>query len=65
MRRSLPRCSVASARHRVLTTEAEAFLAELHALAPQARVILDKMPDNTRYFSVIPTLLPGALIIHC
>ena len=48
-----------------LTTEAEAFLTELHALAPVARVILDKMPDNARYLGFIATLLPGARIIHC
>ena len=48
-----------------LTAEAEAFLTQLHALAPQVRVILDKMPDNARYLGFIATLLPGARIIHC
>ena len=48
-----------------LTREATAFLAELHALAPDARRIIDKMPDNARHLGFIATLLPGARIIHC
>jgi len=48
-----------------LTAEAEAYLAALHALAPQADVITDKMPDNARHLGLIATLLPGARVVHC
>jgi hypothetical protein len=48
-----------------LTREAGAFLAELHAPAPDAHRIIDKMPDNARHLGFIATLLPGARIIHC
>jgi tetratricopeptide (TPR) repeat protein len=48
-----------------LTRAADAFLAELHALAPDARLIVDKMPDNARHLGFIATLLPGARVIHC
>ena len=48
-----------------LTREADAFLAELHALAPDAHHIIDKMPDNARHFGFIARLLPAARIIHC
>jgi tetratricopeptide (TPR) repeat protein len=48
-----------------LTAEARAFLGELHALAPGARRIVDKMPDNARWLGFIRSLLPGARIIHC
>ena len=36
-----------------------------HALAPHARAIVDKMPDNARYLGFIATLLPGARVILC
>ena len=48
-----------------LTRESEAFLADLHALAPEAARIVDKMPDNARHLGFISALLPGARIIHC
>jgi len=48
-----------------LTREGGAFLAELRALAPDARRIIDKMPDNARHLGFMATLLPGARIIHC
>ena len=48
-----------------LTHEADGFLAQLHALAPDARRVIDKMPDNARHLGFIATLLPGARIIHC
>ena len=49
----------------MLSREADSFLAELHALAPAATRILDKMPDNARHLGFIATLLPGARIIAC
>jgi Sulfotransferase family len=48
-----------------LSRSAEGFLAELHALAPGAARIVDKMPGNARMLGFIATLLPGARIIHC
>jgi tetratricopeptide (TPR) repeat protein len=48
-----------------LTQEADAFLATLHAIAPNARLIIDKMPANALHLGLIATLLPGARIIHC
>jgi hypothetical protein len=48
-----------------LTREADKLLVELHTLAPDARRIIDKMPDNARHLGFIATLLPGARIIHC
>ena len=50
---------------RALTAAAAVFLEELHALAPGARVILDKMPDNAVHLGFIATLLPGARVIVC
>ena len=44
---------------------AEAYLAELHALAPDASRIVDKMPGNYRNLGLVGRLLPGAKIIHC
>jgi tetratricopeptide (TPR) repeat protein len=41
------------------------FLAELHALAPAARFVVDKMPGNALHLGALATLLPGARIIHC
>jgi Flp pilus assembly protein TadD len=48
-----------------LTEAASDYLATLHALAPAAAVILDKMPDNFAYLGFIATLLPGARVICC
>ena len=45
--------------------EAAAYLDELHALAPAARRVLDKMPANANHLGFIATLLPGARVIHC
>jgi Flp pilus assembly protein TadD len=44
---------------------AEAYLAELHALAPGASRIIDKMPANYLNLGLVGRLLPGAKIIHC
>lgn len=41
------------------------YLAELHALAPDAARVVDKMPGNFRYLGLIGLMLPGARIIHC
>jgi tetratricopeptide (TPR) repeat protein len=48
-----------------LDLAAEAYLAELHALAPDARYIVDKMPANFRHLGLVGLMLPGARIIHC
>lgn len=40
-------------------------LRDLHALAPQASRIVDKMPGNSRYLGLISLLMPKARIIHC
>ncbi|MCQ8242399.1 tetratricopeptide repeat-containing sulfotransferase family protein [Rhizosaccharibacter radicis] len=41
------------------------FLRDLHALAPDARLVLDKMPDNLLLLGVVARLLPGARVIFC
>jgi tetratricopeptide (TPR) repeat protein len=41
------------------------YLAELHALAPQKRRIIDKMPGNYLALGLAARLLPGARFIHC
>lgn len=48
-----------------LTAAAADYLVELHALAPDAARVLDKMPDNIFQLGFIATLLPGARIICC
>lgn len=48
-----------------LDAEAEAYLAELHALAPDAARIVDKMPSNYLHLGLVGLMLPGAKIIHC
>jgi tetratricopeptide (TPR) repeat protein len=40
------------------------YVAELRALAPSARRITDKMPDNFRLIGLIRLALPNARIIH-
>ena len=44
---------------------ATAYLAELHALAPSAHRIVDKMPGNFRHVGLASLMLPGARFIHC
>lgn len=44
---------------------AGAYLAELHALAPGAARIVDKMPGNFSFLGLAALLLPGARVIHC
>jgi tetratricopeptide (TPR) repeat protein len=48
-----------------LDAAAAAYLRELHALAPGATRIVDKMPGNYLYLGLVGLLLPGARIIHC
>jgi tetratricopeptide (TPR) repeat protein len=48
-----------------LDAEAQAYLAELRALAPNKDRIVDKMPGNYLYVWLIALLFPGAKIIHC
>lgn len=48
-----------------LTREGAAFLEDIHALAPEARVVTDKMPANALHLGFLATLLPGARVIIC
>ena len=48
-----------------LNRAAERYLAELHALAPEKKRIVDKMPGNFAYLGLVALMLPGARIIHC
>jgi tetratricopeptide (TPR) repeat protein len=48
-----------------LDAAAAAYLAELHALAPGAAVITDKMPGNFRLLGFAAAMLPGARIVYC
>ena len=48
-----------------LDAAAAKYLAELHALAPGALRVVDKMPGNYHLLGVIALLFPGARIIHC
>ncbi len=41
------------------------YLAALHALAPGAGRVVDKMPGNLRHLGLVGLMLPGARIIHC
>lgn len=41
------------------------YLAKLHALAPGATRVIDKMPANARHLGLVGLMLPGARIIHC
>lgn len=48
-----------------LDAAARDYLAELHALAPDKAIVVDKMPGNFRLLGFAALLLPGARIIHC
>ncbi len=48
-----------------LTSAANTFLHALHSEAPDARYVLDKMPDNVNQLGFIATLLPAARVICC
>ncbi len=55
----------ASLGARALTDAAGCYLRSLHDVAPDARIVLDKMPDNFTHLGFIATLLPGARVICC
>ncbi len=48
-----------------LTAASAGYLADLHAVAPRAECVLDKMPDNVFQLGFLATLLPGARFICC
>jgi tetratricopeptide (TPR) repeat protein len=48
-----------------LDDAASRYLAALHALAPDKKRIVDKMPGNFNYLALVGLMLPGARIIHC
>jgi tetratricopeptide (TPR) repeat protein len=48
-----------------LTSAGAKYLAELHALDPQASRIVDKMPGNFLYLGLMSLLMPGARVISC
>jgi tetratricopeptide (TPR) repeat protein len=48
-----------------LEAAAAAYLAALHALAPGAARIVDKMPGNELYLGLVALMLPAAKVIHC
>ena len=48
-----------------LDAAAAGYLADLHALAPSAARVVDKMPANYLYLGLAALLLPGAKFIHC
>ena len=56
---------IAALDQAALDTEADAYLKELHALAPDKSRIVDKMPGNYLYVWLIALLFPNAKIIHC
>jgi tetratricopeptide (TPR) repeat protein len=56
---------IASLDGAALNAAARHYLAELHALAPEARRVIDKMPGNYLYLGLVGLMLPGARIIHC
>jgi tetratricopeptide (TPR) repeat protein len=65
-----PRSAASVRRAAALGTEeldaaAQAYLAELHALAPGTKVITDKMPGNFRLLGFAATMLPGSRIVYC
>ncbi len=48
-----------------LDAAAQNYLAALHALAPDAKRIVDKMPGNFNYLGLVGLILPGAKVIYC
>ena len=57
--------SVAQMDAATLTRIGSDYLAQVSALAPDAKRLVDKMPANFFYAGLIPLILPGARIIHC
>jgi tetratricopeptide (TPR) repeat protein len=56
---------IAALDQATLDAEAEAYLRELHALAPGKSRIVDKLPGNYLYVWLIALMFPRAKIIHC
>jgi tetratricopeptide (TPR) repeat protein len=56
---------VAGLGRAALDEAATTYLRALHALAPDAPRITDKMPTNFRYLGLVALMLPGARIIAC
>jgi tetratricopeptide (TPR) repeat protein len=48
-----------------LNRAAVGYLDSLHALAPNARRIVDKMPGNFNQLGLVALMLPAARIVHC
>lgn len=59
-----PDCAAKLTRDDVTEMAAD-HLAALHALAPSARHVTDKMPTNFLHIGLILALYPNARIIHC
>jgi len=57
--------AIAALDRDTLEAAAKAYLAELHALAPDKTRIVDKMPGNYLHLGLVGLLLPKAKIIHC
>ena len=56
---------IAGLGQEVLDAEAGRYLRDLHAIAPNAQRIVDKMPGNFRYLGLMSMLMPGARVIAC
>ena len=56
---------IAALDQSALDAAAAQYLAVLHALAPDKKRIVDKMPGNFNYLGLAGLLLPGAKIIYC
>lgn len=56
---------VAALGQQQLDAAAERYLADLHALAPDAERVIDKMPGNFDHLGLVALMLPKARIIHC
>jgi tetratricopeptide (TPR) repeat protein len=56
---------IASLDQASLDAAADRYLRDLHALAPDAGRIVDKLPGNFNYLGLAALMLPGARIIHC
>ena len=48
-----------------LDAAARSYLDALHALAPDKKRVVDKMPGNFNYLGLVGLMLPGAKIIYC
>ena len=57
--------AVAALPQPALERAAAAYLAELHALAPDKARVIDKMPGNYLNLGLAGLLFPAAKIIHC